>query len=246
MKRFSVLFLALARSVIAMSLETVIWAGEVVDLSSEFGPHESSAIQVLHKPNVLPGGGNNPSAWRPKKDDQEEFIIVSFETPIIAKQVDIVESENPGAVKKIIAYDSDYNEYDLFPELTPRVLPIESRLLNLFFEQTSYKIQAIKVIVDGSAVAGYNAIDAIGISASNIPINVLIKLAKNINEGMGTDRLSKNVNSSYQEHSPILSPDGQRLYFSRQFHPDNVGGITDQEDVWVSELDPETGEWLPA
>ena len=63
---------------------------------------------------------------------------------------------------------------------------------------------------------------------------------------MGADRLSKNVNSDYQEHSPVLSPDGKRLYFSRQFHPDNVGGVDDQEDIWVSEMDEETGEWLPA
>lgn len=246
MKHLFTLLLGLTITAAAWGQETVIWGSEVVDLSSEFGPYEYSAIQVLHKPNVLPGGGDNPNAWRPKKDNSEEFIIVSFETPIIAKQVAIAESENPGAVKKIIAYDADYNEYDLFPELTPRALPIESRLLNLFFEETPYKIQAIKVIVDGASVSGYNAIDAIGISASNIPINVLIKLARNVNEGMSTDRLSKNVNSEYEEHSPVLSPDGNRLYFSRQFHPDNVGGVSDQEDIWVSELDPETGEWLPA
>ncbi len=246
MKKLTFLILGLTLSLYAISQETVVWGAEVMDLSSEFGPFEYSGIQVLHKPNVLPGGGDNPNAWRPKKSDTEEFIMVSFDTPIIAKQVAIAESENPGAVKKIIAYDADYNEYDLFPELTPRSLPIESRLLNLFFEQTAYKIQAIKVIIDGKAVQGYNAIDAIGISASNIPINVLIKLAKNVNEGMSADRLGKNVNSSYQEHSPVLSPDGMKLYFSRQYHPDNVGGDSDQEDIWVSEMDPETGEWLPA
>lgn len=246
MKKLFALFLGLVITSNVYSQETVVWGHEVVDLSSEFGPYEYSAIQALHKPNVLPGGGDNPNAWRPKKDNQEDFIIVSFDTPIIAKQVAIAESENPGAVKKIIAYDAEFNEYDLFPELTPRALPIESRLLNLFFEETGYKIQAIKVIVDGASVPGFNAIDAIGISASNIPINVLIRLASNVNEGMGADRLSKNVNSEYQEHSPVLSPDGKRLYFSRQFHPDNVGGVTDQEDIWVSELDEATGEWLPA
>ena len=246
MKKFVILSLGLFICQNLLAQETVVWGNEVVDLSSEFGPFEYSAIQALHKPNVLPGGGDNPNAWRPKKDDREDFIIVSFDTPIIAKQVAIAESENPGAVKKIIAYDANFNEYDLFPELTPRSLPIESRLLNLFFEQTPYKIQAIKVIIDGAAVPGYNAIDAIGISASNIPINVLIKLARNVNEDMSSDRLSKNVNSEYEEHSPVLSPDGTRLYFSRQYHPDNVGGADDQEDIWVSELDPATGEWLPA
>ncbi|MGB3467137.1 MAG: OmpA family protein, partial [Cyclobacteriaceae bacterium] len=51
---------------------------------------------------------------------------------------------------------------------------------------------------------------------------------------------------SYIEHSPLLSPDGKRLYFSRQYHPDNIGGVDDNEDIWYSELDPVTGEWQPA
>ena len=195
MNRVIALFLGLFISITAYSQDVVVWGSEVVDLSSEFSPYEYSAIQALHKPNVLPGGGDNPNAWRPKDDKSEQFIMVSFKTPIKAKQVAIAESENPGAVRRILAYDQDYNEYDLFPELTPRALPIESRLLNLFFEETTYEIYAIRIVIDGESVPGFNSIDAIGISASNIPINVLINLARNVNEGMQADKLGKNVNS---------------------------------------------------
>ncbi len=224
---------------------TVIWAAEVLDVSSEYGPLEYSALQVLHKPNVLPGGGQNPNSWRPKKSDKSEYIIVEFDTPIIAKQVAIAESENPGAVTAVYAYDQDYNDYLLF-ELTPTVLPIESRLLNLFFEETSYKIKALRVELSGDQVPGHNALDAIGISASNIPISVLIQVAKSVNPEIPATRLSANVNSAYTEHGPIISPDGKRLYFSRQYHPENTGGAGDPEDIWVSTLDQNTGEWQPA
>lgn len=222
--------------------ETVVWGAEVVDVSTEFSPYEYSAIQALYRPNVLPRGGESPNAWRPKRTDKEEFIVVAFTEPLQAKQVAIAESENPGSIKEVYAYDTDYNEYKLF-DLTPRNLPIEARLLNLFFDETSYKIQAIKVVLEGSASPGYNSIDAIGISASNIPINVLIDLAPGINTEIEADKLSANVNSAYPEHSPIISPDGKRMYFSRQYHPDNVGGANDSEDIWVSELNEETGEW---
>ncbi|MFT4833834.1 MAG: OOP family OmpA-OmpF porin [Marinoscillum sp.] len=225
--------------------ETVVWGTQVVDVSSEYSPLEYSAIQALHKPNVYPGGGDNPNAWRPKNDNREEFIMVSFDKPIKAKQVAISESENPGAVTKVYAYDVEYNEYTLF-DLTPRPIPLESRLLNLFFEDTPYEIYAVKVFIDGEAVPGYNAIDAIGISASNLPISVLINLARGIAQGKEADKLSSDVNSTYAEHSPIISPDGNRLYFSRSYHPDNVGGIDDIEDIWVSEKDPKTGDWIPA
>ena len=43
------------------------------------------------------------------------------------------------------------------------------------------------------------------------------------------------INSSYDEHSPILSPDGGRLYFTRSGHPANMGGVLDQGDIWYSE-----------
>ncbi|MEM9339592.1 MAG: OmpA family protein [Bacteroidota bacterium] len=242
MKKVILLCLGMMLGRILPAQETVIWGSEVIDVSSEFSPYEYSAIQALHRPNVLPGGGENPNAWRPKKTNKEEFIVVAFANPIFAKQVAIAESENPGAVKKVSAYDPDYNEYTLF-ELSPRSLPIESRLLNLFFEETSYKIQAIKVELDGSVNEGYNAIDAIGISSSNIPINVFIKLAPGINTDTEAEKLSVKVNSAYAEHSPIVSPDGKYMYFSRQYHPGNIGGENDSEDIWVSDWDEEKKEW---
>lgn len=245
MRKLLAFLILLQLSAIAFAQEIVVWGSEVVDISSEYSPLEYSGIQALHKPNVLPGGGDNPNAWRPKSDHKADFIMVSFDKPIRAKQVAIAESENPGAVTKVYAYDGDYNEYTLF-ELTPRVIPLKSRLLNLFFENTPYDIHAIKVVIDGDAVPGYNAIDAIGISASNLPISVLINLAPGIAQGVAPDKLGPNVNSQYVEHSPVISPDGMRLYFSRRYHPDNVGGIDDVEDIWYSEMNPETGDWLPA
>ncbi len=242
MKKIILILLSFAFAGALYAQETIVWGSEVVDVSTEYSPYEYSAIQALHRPNVLPRGGESPNAWRPKRTDKEEFIVVAFTDPLKAKQVAIAESENPGAVKEVYAYDTDYNEYKLF-DLTPRNLPIEARLLNLFFEETSYRIQAIKVVLDGKISPGYNSIDAIGISASNIPINVLIELAPGINTSIEADKLSENVNSTYPEHSPIISPDGKKMYFSRQYHPDNVGGANDSEDIWVSELNEETGEW---
>lgn len=234
-------------SIVTTSLaqETVFWANEVYDVSSEYSPLEYSALQVLHKPNVFPAGGDSPNAWRPNNKSSKNFITVSFEEKIKVRQVAIMETENPGAITAVYAYDKDYNQYLLF-ELEPRAIPLDSRPLNLFFEETEYEVEAIRVEMDGKAVEGYNAIDAIAISNSNIPITVLINIAQNVNQDIQADKLSKNVNSSYIEHSPLLSPDGKRLYFSRQYHPDNVGGVDDNEDIWYSEKDPQTGEWMPA
>lgn len=237
--------LAILFSFLTYGQEKVYWAAEVVDVSSEYGPLEYSALQALKKPNVLPGGGDSPQAWRPKKPNKKSFIVVSFKEAINARQVAIAESENPGAVSEVYAYDDRGREYKLFTVPT-RDIPTESRLLNLFFEETTYKIRSIKVVIDGKASPGYNAIDAIAISNSNIPINVFINLAAGINQSVKIKRLGENVNSDYKEQGPILSPDGQYMYFSRQRHPDNVGGEDDLEDIWYSKWNEATQSWEEA
>lgn len=51
------------------------------------------------------------------------------------------------------------------------------------------------------------------------------------------ENLGQAVNSSYNELEPVLSPDGQSLYFTRTKHPSNVGGRQDPGDIWVTALD---------
>ncbi len=50
------------------------------------------------------------------------------------------------------------------------------------------------------------------------------------------------VNSIYDEQSPIISPDGRTLYFTRAKHPDNIGGEIDPGDIWYSTMMPD-GRW---
>lgn len=51
----------------------------------------------------------------------------------------------------------------------------------------------------------------------------------------------RELNSPYDEQNPVFSPN-REIFFSRGFHPDNVGGPTDFGDVWMSKKDSK-GEW---
>ena len=97
MKKSLIILIALLGSSLSYSEQSVIWGSEVIAVSSVYAPLQYSALQALHKPNVLPRGGANPNAWRPKRENSDEFIMVAFSTPIKAKQVAIAESENPAA-----------------------------------------------------------------------------------------------------------------------------------------------------
>ena len=183
----------------ARAQETVQWASQVMYVTSEAGPLQYSASQVLLKPNIYPNSGASPNSWRAKKPNDKDYIVVQFDKFISAQQIAIVETENPGAITKVYAYDKFDTEYLLF-ELTPRTLPVKNRLLNLFFEKTHYNIAYIRVDIDGSAVAGYNAIDAIGISESNVPIKVLMNLTDHVNEDLSeVNNLLENPSSKDME-----------------------------------------------
>jgi len=55
--------------------------------------------------------------------------------------------------------------------------------------------------------------------------------------------IGPNVNSTFDEQAPILSPDGQTLYFTLAKHPSNMGGARDPGDIWISKKDS-AGNWM--
>lgn len=57
-------------------------------------------------------------------------------------------------------------------------------------------------------------------------------------------KLSAAINSNYDEMTPVISPNGKKLYFSRKAHPSNKGGVLDLEDAYYSEL--KDGKWMDA
>ncbi|WPP51086.1 OmpA family protein [Catalinimonas niigatensis] len=54
--------------------------------------------------------------------------------------------------------------------------------------------------------------------------------------------LGREVNSIYHDSAPIISPDGNTLYFTITNHPENNGGTAGSQDIWYSVKDS-TGQW---
>jgi outer membrane protein OmpA-like peptidoglycan-associated protein len=225
----------------AVFSQQIQWASKVIEFSSELTPVQYSARQVLGKPNVLPAGGQNPNAWSPDRPKRKEFIKVGFEKPIPVRQIAIAESHNPSALFRVLVYDESGNEYPL-SSLNPMSIPLKGRMLNIFTDMTTYKVAALKLEFDGAALPDFFAIDAIAITDSSYPIIADIPKPQLLASGIIIEALDENVNSNVSELNPLLSPDGKTLYFSRKNHPENVGGVKDDEDIWYSQLD-NNGQW---
>ena len=58
------------------------------------------------------------------------------------------------------------------------------------------------------------------------------------------ENLGKNVNTKFVDTHPLISADGQTLYFVRQNYPGNIKGRSDDQDIYYSNL--KNGNWSPA
>lgn len=220
--------------------QKVYWASKVVAYSSEYSDAESNsenrAIQALGRPNKVPFG-KSACAWQPLIQDnelQDEFLIVSFDTLMPISQIAIVQNYGQGCITKVEVFDEYNNLRPIWTNNNPPSADI-GKTLNLTFPLTKYNVRSVKVMLNTARVRGWNQIDAIGISQSETPIRATIRIADGLPKEIIKENLGKNINSPYREISPVISPDGKTLYFTRWEHPQNVGPLKKQ-DIWYSEL----------
>ena len=236
---------------IAVQAQETQWANRVIDVSSAYNQgilfkegvnyNEYPASRVLGVPDVLPGNfGDSPNAWIPQKPDGTFSVKLGFDYALKIQQIALAESRNPGALTEIYAYDLQGNEY-LVAELDPAPINASARVFNVFIDPTPYEVYAIKLVFDGKAVPGYNAIDAVAISSSPIPVDAEIDIVDGVNPDLVAQEISFTTETNYINLKPIIAPDGNTLFFSRD-SDENVGGPVDDEDIWYLE-NVGNGDW---
>lgn len=80
---------------------------------------------------------------------------------------------------------------------------------------------------------------------SLVCLSWLISSAQEISPRYELVKMNDNVNTRYNEVSPVISPDGKSLYFVVADHPENAFGKESTQDIWVTTLD-DKGEWSKA
>ena len=83
--------------------------------------------------------------------------------------------------------------------------------------------------------AGTVQVDDFTIRGAKLSINLESELSyEHPPEHLGTS-----INSIYEEMSPVITPNGKEIYFSRRSDPANIGGAGDLQDVYYSKLGPD-------
>lgn len=237
-----------------MQVPDVYWADYVLEYSSYYtrldDPKQYAPEQVLGPPNgfLNNGSGESPVMWAPSTPNaNEEFIKVGFKKPVKGvRQVVVAECSRPGAIREIYFYDPDDNPYLIYRNTNLSPPSEKSRLFRVMVPPTPYAVKSVKVILSPVKIPGYNCIDAIGISTSNVPVEAHIPVADDVFEWQASaEKLSETINSPYTEIAPNISPDGSILYFTRENHPQNIPLINERgekeyrQDIWYSKINPD-------
>lgn len=231
--------------------QKVKWASQVIAVSSEYKDpllgREYRALHALGRPSKYPKMTATPSAWQSMTADNPdgEYLIVSFDTLMSIKQVAIFENFGAGSITSIDGLDQNNKIYPL-KSFAPGYATSSSQVTSVRLpNKTVFKVKAIKISFNSLRIKGYSQIDAIGISDSDEPIEQSIKLQTDANAFMARENLGTTINSKFNEICPVVSPDGQKLYFTRWKHPDNYGSNKNQ-DIWVSNWSSTDKLWSKA
>lgn len=219
--------------------QKVRWASQVIAVSSEYKDpllgREFRALHALGKPSKYPKISASPSAWQSMTADSPdgEYLLVGFDTTMAVKQIAIFENYGAGSITSVDGLDQNNKIYPL-RTFSPVYNTSGSQVTTIRLPtKTSFKLKGLKISFNSLRVKGYSQIDAIGISDSDEPIESSLKLTSDANAYLARENLGNAINSKFNEICPVVSPDGQKLYFTRWKHPENLGTNKNQ-DIWVS------------
>src|SRR2546421_4699300 len=133
-----------------------------------------SVLQAVGPPDT-PGAGDIVTAWASAYTDSEkEWLILDYEKPVIATQIDVHESYNPGALERVSIFNDAGEEVTVWNGVDP-TSPGTPRGVSSIPVSVNFKSSRVKIYLDSPRVPGWNEIDTVGLedNAGNTfwPIN---------------------------------------------------------------------------
>src|SRR5688572_22734005 len=113
------------------------YAATVIGFSSQWGSPSWAATQATGVPDTYPSYGDITTAWASSgSDNQREYLVLGFATPMMADSVFIYETYNPGAVDTVYLRNSTTGMWNMVYQTTAASAGSVSRILKIGFTQT--------------------------------------------------------------------------------------------------------------
>lgn len=225
--------------------QDIQWASSVTSYSSQKSDKLFAAYQASGQPNTFPQLLFSPCAWMPDAEMQfnTEYLITEFDPPISPQQIIVLQNMFSNTIEKITTYTTTGDATIIYQAPVDVQITAGGSVFQHGIFTSSRLVNKVRIDFKKFSIQTPYQIDAIGLSVSSTPIQLEIKNAVKIFPTF-PEHLSNNINSDYDEVTPVIAPDGKTLYFDRKHHPQNTGGEKN-DDIWYSELDYKF-EWQPA
>ncbi|MCG8650972.1 MAG: hypothetical protein MI861_14125 [Pirellulales bacterium] len=125
-----------------------------------------SVLQATGAPDT-PVPGDQVTAWASEtRDDAPEWLILEFPWRSNLAKVEIVETYNPGAVRRICSVSSSGAETELWKGIdpTPTTAAMGRSIIKI---PRGTRTRRIKIYLDSKTVPGWNEIDAVALHDVN-------------------------------------------------------------------------------
>jgi hypothetical protein len=126
-----------------------------------------SSQQATGKPDAYryKTGYDCSLAWASlSEDDEMEWLELTWDREIVTIGVDVYETFNPGALNRVVTFDSKGNEIADWQgtDPTPKDIPQEKGISKIRFDKP-VKTAKVRLYLDSPKFPGWNEIDAVGL-----------------------------------------------------------------------------------
>jgi len=128
--------------------------------SSQYSPDGFSAKKAVGAPKMPAICRDQPNAWASKVNSGEDWLEVTFTTPVVPTQIDIHEVNAPGSIGKVEVKLAS-GEYATVYSATPGVKQTCPRILSVSVSGVTEKISVVRISVDQKILKNWDEIDAV-------------------------------------------------------------------------------------
>jgi hypothetical protein len=166
--RFRIVTILLLVAILAISLA---WWRDHQRLAAELyriqNPVSGWGVEQVTGPPNTAGPGDISTAWASAtQDDQQEWLILEYDSSVVPSAILVHETYNPGAVVKVSHFPKWGREKVLWEGADPTPSSMGMGISRLPVN-AEVKTGRIKIYIDSPAVAGWNEIDAVGLEFGN-------------------------------------------------------------------------------
>jgi hypothetical protein len=127
--------------------------------SSQYSLPSWSAMQAAGAPNTS-ACSDNPSAWASLKSNSIDWLLLSYDRPVIPTRIVIYQNYNPGAVSLVEVLDDAGNSITVY-QAAPAIASRCPSQLAIEVKDVNTPVKTVRVTVDQSRHNGWNEIDAV-------------------------------------------------------------------------------------